>query len=117
VTVRAAYASNGTEPGRRVHFWCPGCDQAHGIVFGTPTGWTFNEDLERPTIQPSVLVGGVQWGAESRFYKSSHGVAPGQPITCHSFVTDGQIQYLGDCTHALAGQIFELPPWPYGDSP
>ncbi|MGT2429227.1 hypothetical protein ACU4HD_11865 [Cupriavidus basilensis] len=23
---------------------------------------------------------------------------------CHSFVTDGHIQFLGDCTHALAGQ-------------
>jgi len=28
---------------------------------------------------------------------------------CHSFVTDGNIQYLGDCTHELAGQTIELP--------
>jgi hypothetical protein len=28
---------------------------------------------------------------------------------CHSFVTDGKIQFLGDCTHALAGQTVELP--------
>ena len=31
---------------------------------------------------------------------------------CHSFVTDGLIQFLGDCTHALAGQTVDMPPWP-----
>ena len=25
------------------------------------------------------------------------------------FVTDGKIQFLGDCTHALAGQTVDLP--------
>ena len=28
---------------------------------------------------------------------------------CHSFVTDGRIQFLSDCTHALAGQTVDLP--------
>jgi hypothetical protein len=31
---------------------------------------------------------------------------------CHSFVVDGQMQMLGDCTHPLAGQIVAIPPWP-----
>jgi hypothetical protein len=31
---------------------------------------------------------------------------------CHSFVTDGRIQFLGDCTHALANQTVELPDLP-----
>ena len=30
---------------------------------------------------------------------------------CHSFVTNGRIQYLGDCTHKLAGQTVDLPDW------
>ena len=30
---------------------------------------------------------------------------------CHSFITDGRIQYLGDCTHPLAGQTLDLPNW------
>lgn len=39
---------------------------------------------------------------------------PDDPIdwkcqVCHSFVTDGKIQFLGDCTHNLVGQIVELP--------
>jgi hypothetical protein len=29
---------------------------------------------------------------------------------CHCFIRDGQIQFLLDCTHALAGQTVPLPP-------
>jgi hypothetical protein len=32
--------------------------------------------------------------------------------TCHLFLTDGRLQYLGDCTHALAGQTVPLPELP-----
>lgn len=110
---RAAYASNGTEPGRRVHFWCPACDKTHAIVFDTPTGWTFNGDLEAPTITPSVKVTARQWSEEFSFHRPQHHVAPGGTIICHSFVTDGRIQFLDDCTHGLAGQTVDLPPWPY----
>ena len=28
---------------------------------------------------------------------------------CHSFVREGRIEFLSDCTHALAGQTVELP--------
>ncbi|MNR55162.1 hypothetical protein D3C85_1754830 [compost metagenome] len=30
------------------------------------------------------------------------------PTVCHSWVTDGKIQFLHDCTHALAGQTIAL---------
>jgi hypothetical protein len=79
--------------GSRLHFWCPGCDQVHGIRYANPTpgpDWGWNGDLESPTITPSVLVEG----------------GPDE-IRCHSFVTDGQIQFLHDSTHALAGQTVE----------
>jgi hypothetical protein len=36
-------------------------------------------------------------------------------LVCHSFVTDGKIQFLSDCTHALAGQTVALPDWPTED--
>ncbi len=36
---------------------------------------------------------------------------PGKDEVCHSFVTDGQIQFLGDCTHKLAGQTVPLSAW------
>jgi hypothetical protein len=101
--------------GNRVHFWCPGCDEAHGIVHEGPNAWGWNGDLDRPTFTPSVLVRGVQWGPESGFHRPSHAVEPGRTTVCHSFVTDGRIQFLGDCTHQLAGQTVDLPDWPYGD--
>lgn len=84
-----------------VHFHCPGCDDVHQIRVGT---WTWNGDLERPTFTPSVLV---------RYEVSP----PNQHLStiCHSFVTDGRIQFLGDCTHALAGQTVDLPPWHGGE--
>lgn len=86
--------ANGDE---MVHFRCPGCDAVHQIRVGT---WTFNGDLERPTFTPSVLV---------RYEVSP----PNQHLStvCHSFVRDGRIEFLGDCTHALAGQTVDLPPW------
>jgi hypothetical protein len=58
-----------------------------------------------------VKVGGTQWPADSPFHKPHHHVAPGQPVVCHSFVTDGRIQFLEDCTHELAGQTVDLPEW------
>lgn len=53
-----------------------------------------------PTFRPSVLVNGGR---------------PNKTMpTCHSFVTDGMIKFLNDCTHDLAGQtvaLGELPDW------
>lgn len=106
-----------TAEGRRVHFWCPGCDEVHGIVHGAGNAWTWNGDLELPTFTPSILIRGNQWPRDEypEYYKSRHpDVAPGGDTVCHSFVNDGRIQFLGDCTHALAGQTVDLPEWPYG---
>lgn len=88
-------------------FWCPGCDSAHVVS----DAWEV--DAEAATISPSVLV-----------HSSKHLIDPeliGPGLTapeniadspqCHSFVTGGQIQFLGDSTHALAGQTVELPDW------
>lgn len=32
---------------------------------------------------------------------------------CHSYLRDGQLEFLADCTHALAGKTIALPDWPY----
>ena len=34
--------------GEGLTLWCPGCDDAHRIGVGTPTGWTWDGDTERP---------------------------------------------------------------------
>jgi hypothetical protein len=31
---------------------------------------------------------------------------------CHSFVVDGRMQFLSDCTHVMAGQTVDIPVWP-----
>lgn len=100
----------------RVHFWCPGCEHVHGITHG-PGAWTWNGDLDRPTFAPSVLVHPHQTLIEASLDGDAL-TAPENVTTtprCHSFVTEGRIQFLGDSTHPLAGQTVDLPAWPYGD--
>ncbi|MDT8901815.1 DUF6527 family protein [Anaeroselena agilis] len=82
-----------------VRFWCPGCKSYHlvSIKPANPNGWDFAGDAERPTLSPSILVNGI-----AQFHN------PAVP-RCHSFVREGKIQFLSDCTHELAGQTVELP--------
>lgn len=68
--------------------YCPGCKCYHAF----DGRWAFNGDFEKPTFSPSMLVN--QHRPESR---------------CHSFVTNGRIQFLSDSHHELAGQTVELP--------
>ncbi len=91
-------------------FYCPGChlelrrraeagewldeESIHNLslhMMNTRDVHGFNGDPDSPTFTPSIMARG----------------APG--VVCHSFVTDGRIQYLGDCTHPLAGQTVALP--------
>lgn len=98
-------------------FWCPGCKQMHVVN----SGWEFNGNYERPTFRPSILVTGGH-------YLSNY--VPGKPCwctyndehpddpykfhceRCHSYVTDGRIEFLKDSSHDLAGQTVELEPSP-----
>lgn len=94
-------------------FWCPGCDGAHIVRVGDGPGprWGWDGSVERPTFTPSILVTGVAalTDAEHDAYMRGEGLPPCRPLRCHSFVTDGQIQFGGDCTHAMAGQTVPLP--------
>jgi hypothetical protein len=65
--------------------------------------------MDAPTFTPSIRVGGVQplTDEEAEHVFSGEKIEP-RPMCCHSFVTDGKIQFLGDCTHALAGQTVPL---------
>ena len=96
--------------GNRLSWGCPGCNEAHGIQHGDGNGprWGWNGSTDKPTFTPSVLV------RTGRAVDPSHGAPePGDPPTvCHSFVVDGQMQFLGDCDHKLAGQTVPIPPWP-----
>jgi Family of unknown function (DUF6527) len=84
-------------------FFCPGCQCNHSI-WPRPSSnpengasWEFDGNVDRPTVSPSLLV-------------KRHFTAPDRrDQICHSFITDGNIRFLGDSTHALAGQTLEIP--------
>ena len=71
---------------------CPGCKVLHPIHVGEQhrIRWDFNGNLDAPTFTPSLMVN------------------QGYPSQCHLFLTDGKIQFLSDCHHALAGQTVDM---------
>jgi hypothetical protein len=87
-------------------FWCPGCEQHHWVN----DTWSITGTPDAPTFSPSVLVS----------YRHPKGYSNANPAPvgydgeyvedhlCHSFVTDGRIQFLNDCAHALAGQTVNM---------
>lgn len=100
-------------------FWCTGCQSYHYIHInrGNHPVWSFNGDYDNPTFFPSILVRSGHYLSNShpddcwcnfkeRF--PEEGEPPFKCTVCHSFVTDGKIQYLGDCTHELAGKTVDL---------
>lgn len=112
--------------GGRLIWWCPGCNSSHQIATGDGPGprWGWNGNAAAPTFTPSVLVtwrdfteaGEVAYDAWcDAGCPSPAPTFEGRDLCCHSFVVDGQMQFLGDCTHALAGQTVPIPPWPRAD--
>jgi hypothetical protein len=106
-----------------IRFNCPGCalsrDRGTSAVVlpvhWTPPGmkqssmpnerphWGFNGDMDKPTFTPSILCRWEEWQGEN---------VPNKKHVCHSFVTDGKIQFLNDCTRSLAGKTVDLPDLP-----
>tara|TARA_R110002049_G_scaffold23545_10_gene83634 strand:- start:26651 stop:26980 length:330 start_codon:yes stop_codon:yes gene_type:complete len=103
--------------GGMVAFKCPGCGDMHALrVEGdVRPKWSYNGNPDAPTFTPSIDYktghfckdhSGECWCT----WKDEDGKASGfDCIHCHSFVTDGRIQFLNDCSHALAGQTVDLP--------
>lgn len=92
-------------------FVCPGCAEKreekfinsglHILPVNTEIkspSWSWDGNLERPTLNPSILTG------------------KNTPYICHSFLRDGIFIFLEDSTHSLAGKqvpIPDLPTWVY----
>lgn len=72
--------------------YCPGCKCNHLI----PSSWSFNNDYNKPTFTPSLLV--KTWDDLKGF----------EGYVCHSFITNGQWQYCSDSMHELSGQTVDL---------
>lgn len=56
--------------------------------------WSWNGDVEKPTLRPSIR----------------NDFRPHEPLVNHVWITDGQVIFLGDCSHELAGQTLDLLP-------
>lgn len=71
---------------------CPGCNRKHVLYTHSEQhpNWHFNKNMIAPTFSPSLLV------------------KYGQGVVCHSFIRDGQWQFLNDCTHELAGKTVPM---------
>jgi hypothetical protein len=103
-----------------LYFWCPGCIRPHAVSIATNTGWEFNGDYVLPTFMPSVLVRSGHYLPRHKegdncwcsFNKENPDKASFDCIQCHSYIKDGNIQFLGDSSHKLAGQTVPLPNFP-----
>lgn len=103
--------------GERWRIQCPGCKDTHELT----DGWKFNGNVESPTFSPSLLTRSGHYAPNRRetdtcwcTYNAEQREKgePESPFTCyqcHSFIRDGKIEFLSDCTHELAGQTVELP--------
>ncbi len=83
---------------KHIYFFCPGCDEVHSVRDDV---WTVTGEGDKLTIQHSIL--------RTKKYSDDR-----KNIVCHSFVTEGSIQFLNDCTHELRGKtvkLSDLPDW------
>lgn len=92
---------------KRHYYWCPGCDTLHGIAIlpdrqDNGAGWSFSGTLECPTYSPSQLTK----------YMRGTGSGDSKEFVCHTYIRNGQIEFLNDCTHELKGKTVPIPPLP-----
>ena len=110
-------------------YYCQGCESAHTIKTKGAGAWGWNGDVDKPVFTPSVLVTGRDFTAQGKAdFEAWHDAglprpAPSsfdsQETRCHTFVgcngaQPGEVTFLSDCTHSLAGQVLpfaELPEW------
>lgn len=82
--------------GKALAFHCPGCNHYHAFQVErgstNPDGpiWDWNQDMEKPTFHPSLM---VNRGAANQ---------------CHFVVKEGKISYLNDSYHELAGRVVNM---------
>lgn len=104
-------------------YWCQGCKTRHMIRHGDGPGerWGWNGDVEKPTFSPSVLTTNGHYldthvtGARCWCVYNVEHPEQEHPFTCqrcHTFIRNGMVEFLSDCSHELAGQTLPLPDLP-----
>ncbi len=102
-----------------IMFWCPGCNGNHVVQVEHNAGWTWDGNVDAPTINPSVLTTSGHYsqgsnGCWCEYYKNnpSEDGDEFKCVRCHSFIKKGMIEFLNDSSHHLAGQTVPLPVYP-----
>lgn len=93
--------------GERWWFWCEGCDTHHAYTTKLGQGetgpcWQGPGDPTAPTFSPSLLCNGNTPAKDLHPHTTAH--------RCHLYVRNGQVQYLSDCSHHLAGRTVPISP-------
>lgn len=86
--------------GSEACFFCPGCKDVHMVRVAGTEPWILSGSDDAPTLSPSILVTAGPLLPDYR---------------CHSFVKEGKIQFLADCSHQLKGQTVPLPAFRWSD--
>jgi len=110
---------------KRLAYWCQGCNKMHGVIVegGKPgQAWGWNGDVDKPVFTPSVLYQRNMWTPPVTPENIEQWrAAPWEQVqvqhVCHTFIgcngaQPGEVIFLGDCTHALAGTVQPLPDLP-----
>jgi len=102
--------------GGRLGFMCPACKEVHTVIVGGGF-WAFDRNYDAPTFSPSILVQNGHYGhyrgpknCWCDFEKRTGHTPPYKCSQCHSFVRNGFIQFLSDCSHDMAGKTVPLTP-------
>lgn len=84
----------------RYFFECPGCETLHFFTTDPDAEdkWSWNNDPEKPTVTPSILINGSR--PEAR---------------CHFWLTEGKLVFLSDCFHHLKNQTVPMIEHNFGD--
>lgn len=91
-----------------VQLKCPGCEHFHAVpispeALANGATWKFTGDFDNPTLTPSVK---ITMGPFSGHFGEK---LKGKTIVCHFNLTNGNMQFHGDCTHHLKGKTIPLP--------
>lgn len=92
------------------------------MIDGTRKGtgnWTWNGDVDKPTLKPSLLTRAklfTDQGHKDYMAWYKQGCPPlecgvefeSKEMICHTWITDGKVIFLDDCTHELKGQTLDL---------
>lgn len=94
----------------------------HRIVTKGPAPWTWNGDVNAPVFNPSVLYTAEKWvppvtPRNLEQWRQSPWQQTKISFVCHTFVgcngaKPGEVIFLRDCTHQLAGTVQPFPDLP-----